>query len=781
MSRESKPFLRRRHAAQLFKTEICKFFLEGRCESGEACSYAHEEEEVRNKPDLTRTSMCRNLIRDGACNNKRCRFAHSEEELRATNGFFKMKMCLFAQSGKCKSGSRCRFAHTTDELRPARLCEEEALDPDAVPAEQEQRMEQESQIDLYSLSSFPERQKSSQQESHGTGGSTATGNSGSTSGNGGSTSGNASGQSSNENSGSGHSPRGKEASESRPRARALQQARMRKENVNSDKSDESSCASGNSSATVVPRSEHGSTASPPASDSSSSGACGNGERTEASGHSQPGETKEETTKVSRRPQSKRRGNASADKSFEEVTTLIISNLPLYLTQGALLSFFQDLTTNMRGKFDFFYSPWDHEAGHSFGYCVINFTDEEQAGRFYHQWTNKDIFGSGRGPKPHPPLKVAKASLQGLQKNIDYFCKAGIGRCPDVRFCPLYRDAEGNMKHFELAGDVESQPAKDGTVQPKAFQEGLGPQDLDTGQETVTGAAASKGEGASCEPATSGASRPEEHNLQAREEATTRRPRRRNNRRRSKENQEKETVTAPEAAQVPPAEFPAARHPQRRAMPGSGVQPDMRQLALRQQQQQLLKDLEEKEERKRNKNQNSQETSSGPSQNGMIPEMLKSPQLHEAQQLQMLLMQLQQFQSSAQQMIGSCSAMTSCMNDTFPQAAMTPSTAPGQFMVSRVPMGVRDSGQLAMHMARQVNQLPVNEQVASNYTPDQPPGVAGLPCANAPMGPIVPCVMLPVQSMPVQSLQAPAPPMAASGSFNGSGGLRLLNGDEVYTD
>lgn len=772
MSRESKPFLRRRHAAQLFKTEICKFFLEGRCESGEACSYAHEEAEVRNKPDLTRTSMCRNLLHDGACNNKRCRFARSEEELRATNGFFKMKMCLFAQSGKCKSGSRCRFAHTTDELRPARLCEEEeeeALDPDAVPAEQEQRMEQESQIDLYSLSSFPERQKSSQQESHGTGGSTATGNSGSTSGNGGSTSGNASGQSSNENSGSGHSPRGKEASESRPRARALQQARMRKEN----ESDESSWASGNSSVTVVPRSEHNSTASPPASDSSSSGACGNGERTEASGHSQPGETKEQTTIASRRSQSKRRSKASADKSFEEVTTLIISNLPLYLTQGALLSFFQDLTTNMRGKFDFFYSPWDHKAGHNFGYAIINFTDEEQAGRFQHQWTNKDLFGSGRGPKPQPPLKVAKASLQGLQKNIDYFSKAGIGRCPDVRFCPLYRDAEGNMKHLPLAGDVESQPAK-------AFQEGLGPQDLDTGQETVTGAAASKGEGASCEPATSGASRPEEHNLQAREEATTRRPRRRNDRRRSKEKQEKETITAPEAVQVPPAEFQtAARHAQSRAMPGSGVQPDMRQLALRQQHQQLLKDLEEKEERKRNKNQNSQETSSGRSQNGVIPEMLNSPQLQEAQQLQMLLMQLQQFQSSAQQMIGSCSAMTSCMNDTFPQAAMTPSTAPGQFMVSRVPMGVRDTGQMAMHMARQVNQLPVNEQVASNYTPDPPQGVAGLPCANAPMGPMVPCVMLPVQSMPVQSLQAP--PMAASGSFNGSGGLRLLNGDEVYTD
>mmetsp|Transcript_8080 Transcript_8080/g.9205 ORF Transcript_8080/g.9205 Transcript_8080/m.9205 type:complete len:195 (-) Transcript_8080:299-883(-) len=182
---EAKPSMRRRHAAQLFKTEICKFFLEGRCESGEACSYAHEKDEVRTKPDLTRTSMCRKLLTHGACNDERCRFAHSELELRATNGFFKMKMCLFAQSGKCKHGNRCRFAHTMDELRPARLRQEADQAPSAVQAEEEPA--QDSQIDLYSLSSLPDRQKSSNQESHGTGGSTATGNGGSTSGNGGST------------------------------------------------------------------------------------------------------------------------------------------------------------------------------------------------------------------------------------------------------------------------------------------------------------------------------------------------------------------------------------------------------------------------------------------------------------------------------------------------------------------------------------------------------------------------------------------------------------------
>jgi len=110
--------LRRRQAQQLFKTEMCKFFMQGRCDSGDNCSYAHSPSDLRIKPNLEKTSKCKNIIKFGVCNDESCRFAHTEEELRATHGFFKMKMCGFVSSGRCKRGAACRFAHSKTEMRP---------------------------------------------------------------------------------------------------------------------------------------------------------------------------------------------------------------------------------------------------------------------------------------------------------------------------------------------------------------------------------------------------------------------------------------------------------------------------------------------------------------------------------------------------------------------------------------------------------------------------------------------------------------------------------------
>jgi len=127
--------VRKKHALQLFKTDMCKYFLEGRCENGDFCSYAHDSQEVRNRPDLTCTSMCRTQMKTGVCNNKNCRFAHTESDLRATHGFFKMKMCVFAQSRRCKHGNQCRFAHSPDELRPAMPASPEAEEDELLISE----------------------------------------------------------------------------------------------------------------------------------------------------------------------------------------------------------------------------------------------------------------------------------------------------------------------------------------------------------------------------------------------------------------------------------------------------------------------------------------------------------------------------------------------------------------------------------------------------------------------------------------------------------------------
>lgn len=119
--------VRKKHASQLFKTDMCKLFQQGLCKHGEWCAFAHNTEEVRHKPDLTRTSMCRVVLQGGVCRDPRCSFAHDKEQLRTTCGFFKTRMCNYARSGKCRSGDGCRFAHVPEELRslaPSELPEE---------------------------------------------------------------------------------------------------------------------------------------------------------------------------------------------------------------------------------------------------------------------------------------------------------------------------------------------------------------------------------------------------------------------------------------------------------------------------------------------------------------------------------------------------------------------------------------------------------------------------------------------------------------------------------
>mmetsp|Transcript_137121 Transcript_137121/g.382416 ORF Transcript_137121/g.382416 Transcript_137121/m.382416 type:complete len:198 (-) Transcript_137121:11-604(-) len=66
------------------KTKLCRFNLRGLCNKGEACNFAHGEEERKPLPDLSRTRLCPTLISTGDCSDlKVCPFAHSREELRS--------------------------------------------------------------------------------------------------------------------------------------------------------------------------------------------------------------------------------------------------------------------------------------------------------------------------------------------------------------------------------------------------------------------------------------------------------------------------------------------------------------------------------------------------------------------------------------------------------------------------------------------------------------------------------------------------------------------------
>mmetsp|Transcript_5151 Transcript_5151/g.15224 ORF Transcript_5151/g.15224 Transcript_5151/m.15224 type:complete len:268 (+) Transcript_5151:70-873(+) len=68
----------------LDKTRMCKFFRDGKCQRGKACTFAHSTAELTAPPDLYRSQLCAEFAESGHCRyGATCRFAHGVEQLRA--------------------------------------------------------------------------------------------------------------------------------------------------------------------------------------------------------------------------------------------------------------------------------------------------------------------------------------------------------------------------------------------------------------------------------------------------------------------------------------------------------------------------------------------------------------------------------------------------------------------------------------------------------------------------------------------------------------------------
>jgi len=82
------------------KRSICKYFLQGRCEKGNLCTWAHGEQEL-NAP----AGSTNKLLQEQAVEP-------SEEVIRNV----KRTICTFWQQGRCRSGDECLYAHGEHEL-----------------------------------------------------------------------------------------------------------------------------------------------------------------------------------------------------------------------------------------------------------------------------------------------------------------------------------------------------------------------------------------------------------------------------------------------------------------------------------------------------------------------------------------------------------------------------------------------------------------------------------------------------------------------------------------
>jgi len=117
------------------------------------------------------------------------------------------------------------------------------------------------------------------------------------------------------------------------------------------------------------------------------------------------------------------------------TTMTLTNVPNFLTQGALVSLLEDLTVCMRGAFDFFYCPWDSYQDRNLGYAIINFFSRSIAAEFEKQWVNQPLLPRTQSTKR---LRIVPAALQGRAANLRHFSGFSLAHHEDVRFRPLVR-------------------------------------------------------------------------------------------------------------------------------------------------------------------------------------------------------------------------------------------------------------------------------------------------------------------------------------------------------
>ncbi|KAJ4773673.1 KH domain-containing protein / zinc finger (CCCH type) family protein [Rhynchospora pubera] len=115
-----------------FKTRLCaNFSSKGYCGYGDACTFAHGAEELRNMWDA-RFRVCNMYLKHGRCTyGSNCSYVHAENDregfcAKAADrkgagpgpGFYKSNPCFnWKTTGRCSYGSSCRFVHGGEDAK----------------------------------------------------------------------------------------------------------------------------------------------------------------------------------------------------------------------------------------------------------------------------------------------------------------------------------------------------------------------------------------------------------------------------------------------------------------------------------------------------------------------------------------------------------------------------------------------------------------------------------------------------------------------------------------
>ena len=100
---------------QLFKTKMCRHFINGRCKYSEKCTFSHDQAELAVRTDFAKSKLCKKT----SCVDPACGYAHSVDELRVPTA----SLCPRTINKGICSDPACKFSHNTtyfDELALAK-------------------------------------------------------------------------------------------------------------------------------------------------------------------------------------------------------------------------------------------------------------------------------------------------------------------------------------------------------------------------------------------------------------------------------------------------------------------------------------------------------------------------------------------------------------------------------------------------------------------------------------------------------------------------------------
>mmetsp|Transcript_45562 Transcript_45562/g.105667 ORF Transcript_45562/g.105667 Transcript_45562/m.105667 type:complete len:502 (-) Transcript_45562:187-1692(-) len=125
--------------------------------------------------------------------------------------------------------------------------------------------------------------------------------------------------------------------------------------------------------------------------------------------------------------------------WKDVTTVMMRNLPNKYTQQMLLEELQEAGFTLQQDLDFFYLPMDHHNAANLGYCFINFVEPYLANLFSAAFEGKKMkrFNSSK------TVVVMPASIQGYDKNYQYYSSTRVVQAEDPQYRPLFLRQPGS--------------------------------------------------------------------------------------------------------------------------------------------------------------------------------------------------------------------------------------------------------------------------------------------------------------------------------------------------